>query len=73
MNSRSTAALAPASLAGHPIRRQVAVARRMRRPLAQSAAPLKGSTRVPMHGQDELKLFALSFTAFFVCIYALIF
>ncbi len=28
---------------------------------------------VPMRGQDELKLFALSFTAFFVCIYTLIF
>jgi len=28
---------------------------------------------VPMRGQDELKLFALSFTAFFLCIYTLIF
>lgn len=63
MKQHASAALAPAGFAGHPIRRQVAMARRSRR-LPTTAAP---------RGEDDLKLFALSFTAFFVCIYTLIF
>lgn len=45
---------------GHPIRRQLA--RSPQRPLP-----------VAKKGDDDLKLFALSFTAFFICIYTLIF
>lgn len=58
-----TTTLAQAGIAGHPLRRQVALARRARA-LPRTAAP---------RGEDDLKLFALSFTAFFVCIYTLIF
>lgn len=53
---------------GHPIRRQFgsAPARSADRsaPVARAAAN---------KGDEDLKLFALSFTAFFICIYTLIF
>ena len=73
MNSRSAAAFAPAALAGHPIRRQIASARHARRPGAKRVSSMGGPIAGATRGEDELKLFALSFTAFFVCIYTLIF
>ncbi len=51
----------PAQLAGHPIRRMVATK-------VGPSAPRKAG-----RDEDDLKLFALSFTAFFICIYTLIF
>ncbi len=50
----------PVQLAGHPMRRQL--------PANISVQPAK-----PARGDEDLKLFALSFTAFFICIYTLIF
>lgn len=72
MNQRSSAAFAPASLAGHPIRRQIATGRRARRAMIDGGS-LFSRAAAPPRGEDELKLFALSFTAFFVCIYTMIF
>lgn len=43
----------------------------MRRMLA--AAATSRPAAAPVNGDDDLKLFALSFTAFFICIYTLIF
>jgi hypothetical protein len=63
MTNRTTASLSPARLAGHPIRRHLAMGKHAARSQLP-AAP---------RGEDDLKLFALSFTAFFVCIYTLIF
>lgn len=72
MNQRTSAAIAPASLAGHPIRQRVATARRDRRAIIDQRSSFSRSTAAT-RGEDDLKLFALSFTAFFVCIYTMIF
>ena len=48
----------PNPAAGHPIRRMIKPPRPLRQPSADD---------------QDLKLFALSFTAFFICIYTLIF
>ncbi|MBX9730116.1 MAG: hypothetical protein K2X59_02215 [Sphingomonas sp.] len=53
--------IASAPAHGHPIRRMVVSKRPAPKALATAAK-----------GEDELKLFALSFTAFFICIYTLI-
>lgn len=55
-------------LPGHPIRRQFGRAP-MRSAEPTGVAPRQNQGR----GEDDLKLFALSFTAFFICIYTLIF
>lgn len=57
------------SLAGHPIRRQFG------RAPARAVAPQHRENQDvrAQRGDDDLKLFALSFTAFFICIYTLIF
>lgn len=52
--------LVPNPQARHPIRRMI-------RPPASAAEPAK------VNDDQDLKLFALSFTAFFICIYTLIF
>ncbi len=72
MNQRSSVAPAPASLAGHPIRRQIAAGRRARHARIDQRSAFARETAA-LRGEDDLKLFALSFTAFFVCIYTLIF
>ncbi|OYY89518.1 MAG: hypothetical protein B7Y45_11735 [Sphingomonas sp. 28-66-16] len=46
--------------AGHPIRRQL-------------PPPAPAKAVAPRTDDQDLKLFALSFTAFFICIYTLIF
>lgn len=72
MNQRSPAAIAPAALAGHPIRRQIATGRRTRQARIDQRSAFARERAAP-RGEDDLKLFALSFTAFFVCIYTMIF
>jgi hypothetical protein len=54
----------PANAARHPFRRRLA--------LAQPQALPRKPSRTRNDDQD-LKLFALSFTAFFICIYTFIF
>lgn len=72
MNQRYSAAIAPAALAGHPIRRQIATGRRARQARIDQRSAFSRERAAP-RGEDDLKLFALSFTAFFVCIYTMIF
>ncbi len=48
---------------GHPIRRA----------LVRQKPPTPATLPVAREGDDDVKLFALSFTAFFICIYTLIF
>lgn len=52
----------PATVARHPFRQRLAQAQPRIRPVPK-----------PRDDDQDLKLFALSFTAFFVCIYTFIF
>jgi hypothetical protein len=58
----------PAPAARHPFRRQLALAEPQRNQLT----PVRKPSR-PRNDDQDLKLFALSFTAFFICIYTFIF
>lgn len=55
-----TDVVVPNPQARHPIRRMV-------------APPAPGRPAPKSRDDDDLKLFALSFTAFFICIYSLIY